>query len=52
MRVYAIVAGAILTTAAMIHYGNIGTLALIVPHICRYTFGADFRKVLVNSAFY
>ncbi len=52
MRVYGIVAGAILTTSSMIHYGNIGTLALIVPHICRYTFGADFRRVLTTSAFY
>ncbi|MCD8331804.1 MAG: iron ABC transporter permease [Oscillospiraceae bacterium] len=52
MRVYAMVAGAILTTAAMIHYGNIGTLALIVPHICRYTFGTEFRRVVTTSAFF
>ncbi|MCD8332475.1 MAG: iron ABC transporter permease [Oscillospiraceae bacterium] len=52
MRVYAMVAGAILTTAAMIHYGNIGTLALIVPHVCRYTFGTEFRRVVTTSAFY
>ncbi len=52
MRLYAIIAGAILTSSAMIHYGNIGMLALMVPHICRYVFGADFRKVLTTSAFY
>ena len=52
MRLYALVAGAILTAAASIHYGDIGVLALIVPHICRYVFGADFRKVLATSAFY
>ncbi|MCC8121705.1 MAG: iron ABC transporter permease [Oscillospiraceae bacterium] len=52
MRVYAMVAGAILTTAAMIHYGNIGTLALIVPHICRYTFGTEFRRGVPPSAFF
>lgn len=52
MRLYAIIAGAILTTSAMIHYGNIGMLALLVPHMCRYVFGADFRKVLTTSAFY
>lgn len=52
MRLYAIIAGAILTSSAMIHYGNIGMLALMVPHICRYVFGADFRKVLTTSTFY
>ena len=52
MRVYGICAGGILTTAAMIHCGNAGTIALIVPHMCRYAFGADFRKVIKTSIFY
>ncbi|MCD8208121.1 MAG: iron ABC transporter permease [Bacteroidales bacterium] len=52
MRLYAVVAGGILTVAAMVHYGDIGMLALIVPHVCRYAFGAEFRRVVVTSAFY
>ncbi len=52
MRVYGLVAGAILTTAAMIHCGNIGMLSLIIPHLCRYLFGADFKKLFYMSAFY
>ena len=52
MIVYGLVAGAILTTAAMIHCGNIGMLSLIIPHLCRYLFGADFKKLFYMSAFY
>lgn len=50
MRVYGLVAGALLTTTAMIHCGNVGMLALMVPHLCRYLFGADFRKLFWSSA--
>ncbi|MCD7903426.1 MAG: iron ABC transporter permease [Oscillospiraceae bacterium] len=50
MRVYGLVAGALLTTTAMLHCGNVGVMALIVPHLCRYLFGADFRRLCWGSA--
>lgn len=50
MRVYGLVSGAILTTTAMIHCGNVGMLTLMVPHLCRYLFGADFRTLFYTSA--
>ncbi|MCC8120401.1 MAG: iron ABC transporter permease [Oscillospiraceae bacterium] len=52
MRLYAIIAGAILTSSAMIHYGNIGMLDLMLPNICRYVFVSYFRKLNKTSAFY
>ncbi|MCD8380044.1 MAG: iron ABC transporter permease [Lachnospiraceae bacterium] len=50
MRVYGIIAGGILTATAMIHAGNIGMLATVVPLLCRYLYGADFRDLLWMSA--
>lgn len=50
MRFYGIFAGGILTTTAMIHAGNIGMLATIIPLLCRYLYGADFRVLLVTTA--
>lgn len=52
MRLYGLVAGAILTTAAMIHCGNIGMISLVIPHLCRYLFGAEFKRLFHMSAFY
>ncbi len=50
LRFYGIVAGGILTATAMIHAGNVGMLATVVPLLCRYRYGADFRDLLWTSA--
>jgi hypothetical protein len=39
-----------MVTAAQVNYGDIGMLGLLIPHICRYWFGSDFRNVLLGSA--
>ncbi|MCD7981339.1 MAG: iron ABC transporter permease [Clostridiales bacterium] len=50
LRFYGILAGGVLTATAMIHAGNIGMLATVVPLMCRYIYGADFRDLLWTSA--
>ncbi|MCD8134112.1 MAG: iron ABC transporter permease [Clostridiales bacterium] len=50
LRFYGIFAGGILTATAMIHAGNVGMLATVVPLMCRYIYGADFRDLLWTSA--
>ncbi|MCD7866418.1 MAG: iron ABC transporter permease [Clostridiales bacterium] len=50
MRFYGIFAGGVLTATAMIHAGNVGMLATVVPLMCRYIYGADFRDLLWTSA--
>ena len=42
----------VLVTAAMIHCGSVGMVALVIPHFCRYIFGADSRKLFISSAVY
>jgi len=50
LRFYGIFAGGVLTATAMIHAGNVGMLATVVPLMCRYLYGADFRDLLWASA--
>lgn len=50
MRTYGLVAGGILTATAMIHAGNIGMIATVIPLLCRYVYGANFRSLMGTSA--
>jgi iron complex transport system permease protein len=50
-RVMVQICGVLVVTAAMIHTGQAGMLAMVVPYIVRALFGADFRKVVIGSAF-
>ena len=50
LRVYGLTAGAVMTTTAMIFCGNVGMIAMIVPHLCRYIFGAEFTELLGANA--
>lgn len=50
MRTYGLIAGGVLTATAMIHAGNIGMLATVVPLLCRYVYGANFRHLIGTSA--
>lgn len=45
MRGIGLVCATVIVTAALIHCGNVGMLALIIPHICRYLVGADYGKL-------
>lgn len=52
MRVLSLVCGTILIIAAQIHCGEVGMLALLVPHICRYIFGSNTRELIIGSMLY
>lgn len=49
MRVLALVFSTILITAAQIYCGEVGMLALLVPHTCRYLFGSNTRDLIFSS---
>lgn len=51
MRLTGLVCATVIITAALIHCGSVGMLALIVPHIGRYFVGADFGKLSLASMF-
>lgn len=44
------ICGVLMTTAAMIHCGEAGMLAMVIPFIVRNAVGSDFRKVFTFSA--
>ncbi len=45
MRIFSLILGTIMVTAAMVHCGTVGMISLIAPFISRAIFGADFRKI-------
>jgi iron complex transport system permease protein len=49
LRVAALLCSAVLFIAAQIHCGEVGMLAMLVPHLCRYLFGSDTRRLVVGS---
>jgi iron complex transport system permease protein len=52
IRFITLAGGTIMITAAMIHCGSVGMISLIVPHICRYLFGSDFKKIYYASGIF
>ena len=50
MRIIVLVCATLMTTAAQVNYGDVGMLALLIPHLCRNWFGCDFRYILLGSA--
>ena len=50
LRLVALVCATLMVVAAQVSYGDIGMLGLLIPHVCRYWFGSDFRHVLLGSA--
>lgn len=52
IRIVSILGVTILVASAIIHCGNVGILALVVPHVCRYWVGASFRPLYYASIFY
>lgn len=51
-RLVAQLCGVLMLTAAMIHCGQAGMLAMVIPFVVRNAVGADFRKVCTCSAFF
>jgi iron complex transport system permease protein len=49
LRGVALLCSAVLFIAAQIHCGEVGMLAMLVPHLCRYLFGSDTRRLVVGS---
>lgn len=52
VSIVSLLAATVLVTAAMVHCGSVGMVSLVIPHFCRYIFGADFRKLFVYGAIY
>lgn len=50
LRLIALACTTLMVVAAEVNYGNIGMLGLLIPHVCRYWFGSDFRNILLGSA--
>lgn len=50
LRLVALICATMMTVVAQVNYGDIGMLGLLIPHVCRYWFGSDFRNVLLGSA--
>lgn len=50
MQIIGLISGGVLFTTAMVFCGNIGLISLLIPHLSRFLFGADFKKVVLSSA--
>lgn len=46
LRMLCLVCSTVLMVAAQIHLGDVATLTLLVPHICRYIFGSDMKSLI------
>lgn len=51
LRFVTLILGTFMITAAMIHCGAVGMMSLAVPHISRYIFGSEFRKMFWGNLF-
>lgn len=49
LRLVALLSGSIMVTAATVYCGTVSMASLLVPHIARALFGAEFRKQLAGS---
>ncbi len=49
LRVLALICSTILLIAAQLHCGEVGMLAMLVPHLCRYLFGSNTRQLIIGS---
>lgn len=49
LRLVGMICGSILSVTALVFCGEVGMVSMVVPHMCRYSMGADFRKVCINS---
>lgn len=52
VRFVALICGTIMITAAMVHCGSVGMISLIIPHICRYLFGSNFKRIYYASGLF
>ncbi|MCC8123333.1 MAG: iron ABC transporter permease [Oscillospiraceae bacterium] len=52
LRTVGLITGSVLITASMVHFGNVGMLSLVVPHLCRRFFGTEFWATCRASLFF
>lgn len=52
LRSVGLISAGILSMTALIHVGNLGMIAMVIPHLCRFGRGTDFRLVCLKSACY
>lgn len=51
-RILFLIASTALTSATVAVAGIVGWVGLMIPHICRFAFGADYRQLLVTSSLF
>lgn len=49
LQIIALICGTVVMVVAQVSIGTVAMLALVVPHISRMLFGAEFRKQLVGN---
>lgn len=49
LRVLSLICSTVLLIAAQIHCGDVGMLAMLTPHLCRYLFGSDTQRLIPGS---
>ena len=49
LRMLGLICSTILMIAAQIHCGEMGMLAMLVPHLCRYLFGSNTKNLVIGS---
>lgn len=49
LRMVALLCSAVLLIAAQVHCGDVGMLSMLVPHLCRYLFGSDTKRLITGS---
>ena len=50
LRIVSLVSGSLMVTAAMVYSGQVAMVSLLIPHLSRFLFGAEFKKQMLGSA--
>ena len=50
LRIIALICGTVLLMGVQVQMGTVAMLALVVPHVSRMVFGAEFRKQFLGNA--
>lgn len=51
LRGISLICSTLLSVSTLVYLGDVGMLSMLIPVVCRYTFGSDTRYLLVGSAF-
>ena len=50
LRGVALICSVLLATSAVTYAGDVATLSMLIPLVCRYVFGSDFKTLFFSSA--